>query len=581
VDTTKTITHVSLCAGYGGIDLGLGRAIPDLRTIAFSEIEAFACSNLVSKMEAGLLDAAPIWTNLKTFPWSEFRDRVDILSGGYPCQPFSAAGKRLGKDDPRHLWPWIADGIVSMRPRIVFFENVEGHISLGLREVIEDLERLGYNSTWGIFSAREVGAPHQRKRVFILAHRDGNGSSSGFSRQEQGHEGATGVSDNGSDQVWPSRPGQPQHGWEPPRVVGNAILHGHATSEISGSTSQSEAQGWVQELEGGSPSMGNTEHDGLLTEQIIRGDETTGNEWAKEESQQTGQPEGADRPADVPSLQGCTIGSESVGNSSDWSNGQQPTEQQGWNTSGRSSEESGAYNQLSQAQPSLGLYFNEFTYPLGETLTLNPYGDSVITYENISNKINAREVLLNVWRDAISQEIQWTNRGLQCLLAEKVLQSGMQLDSFTQRICHFIWCIQTSHEAKGWGLHGMWVYETFGDSSQRQKPIEQFQRELGYAMCQLSYEIALARGQDSVEGKSILQGVREFSERAWTLSEALPEMEEVWRSSLDQAVWENGCYVEATSIGNRTDELRLLGNGVVPATAERAFLILMDQLLNQ
>jgi len=144
--------------------------MPTLRTIAFSEIEAFACANLVSKMEAGLLDAAPIWTNLKTFPWEEFRGVVDILSGGYPCQPFSAAGKRLGTEDPRHLWPFISDGIAAMRPRICFFENVEGHISLGLREVISDLESLGYETAWGIFSAAEVGAPHQRKRVFILAH---------------------------------------------------------------------------------------------------------------------------------------------------------------------------------------------------------------------------------------------------------------------------------------------------------------------------------------------------------------------------------------------------------------------------
>ena len=83
VDSTSPVTHVSLCAGYGGIDLGLHRAIPNLRTIAVSEIEAFACANLVAKMEAGLLDPAPIWTDLKTFPWAEFRDRVDILSGGY------------------------------------------------------------------------------------------------------------------------------------------------------------------------------------------------------------------------------------------------------------------------------------------------------------------------------------------------------------------------------------------------------------------------------------------------------------------------------------------------------------------
>jgi DNA (cytosine-5)-methyltransferase 1 len=170
VDTTKTITHVSLCAGYGGIDLGLKRAIPNLRTVAFSEIEAYACANLVAKMEKGLLDAAPIWTNLKTFPWAEFRGKVDILSGGYPCQPFSTSGKRLGTEDPRHLWPFIADGIRAMQPKLCFFENVEGHITLGLKEVISELESIGYRTTWGIFSAAEVGAPHRRKRIFIMAH---------------------------------------------------------------------------------------------------------------------------------------------------------------------------------------------------------------------------------------------------------------------------------------------------------------------------------------------------------------------------------------------------------------------------
>lgn len=297
MDTPQTITHVSLCAGYGGIDLGLKRAIPNLRTIAFSEIEGFACANLVAKMEAGLLDAAPIWTNLKTFPWSDFSGKVDILSGGYPCQPFSAAGKRLGTEDPRHLWPFIADGIRLMQPRICFFENVEGHISLGLRAVIEELGSLGYETTWGIFSASEVGAPHQRKRVFILAHRKCEGLDGWISRVQSESNGCgtpsnisessnllvnsinnggsyvcgvehretkqslTSISSgnvadshnsgSGQDQllselrttgieqssrcsrlsgesfkarevtVWPSRPKQPQYGWEPPRVVGD------------------------------------------------------------------------------------------------------------------------------------------------------------------------------------------------------------------------------------------------------------------------------------------------------------------------------------------------------------------------
>jgi DNA-cytosine methyltransferase len=183
VDTTQKLpTVLSLCTGYGGIERGLDLAGVEHRVIAHVEIEAFAIANLVAKMEAGKLDAAPVWSNLKTLPVESFRDRVDILTGGYPCQPFSAAGKRLGEEDPRHLWPYICDIIRAVRPVRCFFENVEGHISLGLREVISDLESLGYKVAWGIFSAREVGAPHQRKRVYIMADCD-NGLSQ-FSHKE-------------------------------------------------------------------------------------------------------------------------------------------------------------------------------------------------------------------------------------------------------------------------------------------------------------------------------------------------------------------------------------------------------------
>jgi site-specific DNA-cytosine methylase len=101
-----------------------------------------------------------------------------------------------------------------------FFENVEGHISLGLSSVISDLEEMGYNVSWGIFSAAEVGAPHQRKRVFILANTVCNGGGkSGLIRP--GANGSQSVSDGKSRGAWPSRPGEPQHGWEPSRVVAN------------------------------------------------------------------------------------------------------------------------------------------------------------------------------------------------------------------------------------------------------------------------------------------------------------------------------------------------------------------------
>jgi DNA (cytosine-5)-methyltransferase 1 len=171
VDTAKELpTVISFCSGYGGIERGLDLAGVKHRVLAYVEIEAFAIANLVAKMESGQLVPAPIFTDLKTFPAHLFRDCVDIITGGYPCQPFSAAGKRLGTEDPRHLWPYILDHINAIRPVRCLFENVEGHISLGLREVIGDLEGAGYNATWGIFSASEVGAPHQRKRVYIMAN---------------------------------------------------------------------------------------------------------------------------------------------------------------------------------------------------------------------------------------------------------------------------------------------------------------------------------------------------------------------------------------------------------------------------
>ena len=248
VDITET-NHLSFCAGYGGIDLALKSVVPDGRTIAYVEIEAFAIANLVAKMEAGELDQAPVWTDVKTFPAEEFHGLVDIVSGGYPCQPFSAAGKRLGTEDPRHLWPYIRRAIRSIRPGRVFLENVEGHISLGLSTVISDLDEDGYRATWGIFSAAECGAPHQRKRVFILGELANTRHLSRCAKQREQQEecaeelsGGDKLADSrcvsgevsvgwkqsakpiiGSDgearRTFPARPGQPQFDWEEPRTV--------------------------------------------------------------------------------------------------------------------------------------------------------------------------------------------------------------------------------------------------------------------------------------------------------------------------------------------------------------------------
>ena len=253
VDNTE-VTCISLCSGYEGIGMGIRRVIPNLRVILYSEIELFACENLADKMEQGLIEPAPIWTDLKTLPCEQFSGKVDILTGGYPCQPFSAAGQRKGAEDPRHLWPSIRRAIKSIRPAMCFFENVEGHISLGLSTVISDLEEDGYRTTWGIFSAAEVGAPHQRKRVFIMAVNNGSSwwpiqtgyekpkretqresscdcgtdeladsNQQGLERPDGGgaaietEPNQTNIGAEGSTR-WPARPGEEQYEWEEPRV---------------------------------------------------------------------------------------------------------------------------------------------------------------------------------------------------------------------------------------------------------------------------------------------------------------------------------------------------------------------------
>ena len=173
------VHHISLCAGIGGIDLGLSRCIRGLGTIAYVEGEAFAAGCLAKAMEAGRLDKAPIFTDVRSFPFGRFRGLVDVISGGFPCQPFSSAGQRKGTEDPRHLWPSIKRGLGECLPRVAFFENVDGILhakSEGyhcvLHHVLSDLEELGYRSTAARFSAREVGAPHRRRRWFILGVRD-------------------------------------------------------------------------------------------------------------------------------------------------------------------------------------------------------------------------------------------------------------------------------------------------------------------------------------------------------------------------------------------------------------------------
>lgn len=171
-----TPTVLSLCTGAGGLELGLKLAVPGCRTVCYVEGEAYAASILAARMEDQTLDAAPVWSDVRTFDSGAWRGCVDIITAGYPCQPFSIAGRKQAERDPRHLWPYIRDIVAELRPRIAFFENVSHHLRLGFQQVHDDLRSLGYGVKTGLFTAEEVGAPHKRERLFILAHAEGAGA---------------------------------------------------------------------------------------------------------------------------------------------------------------------------------------------------------------------------------------------------------------------------------------------------------------------------------------------------------------------------------------------------------------------
>jgi DNA (cytosine-5)-methyltransferase 1 len=157
-----TLTVGSLFSGIGGFDLGLERA--GMKVIWQSEIDEFA-----SKVLKKHWPDVPNLGDITKVDWSEV-ERPDVICGGYPCQPFSTAGKRGGANDPRHLWPAMHNAIRVLRPRYALMENVRGHLSLGFGRVLGDLAEIGYDAEWQVIPAAAVGAPHKRDRVFIVAY---------------------------------------------------------------------------------------------------------------------------------------------------------------------------------------------------------------------------------------------------------------------------------------------------------------------------------------------------------------------------------------------------------------------------
>jgi DNA (cytosine-5)-methyltransferase 1 len=170
----NTENVISLYSGGGGLDIGFRLAIPNARTVCYVEREISSVSVLVNGIEKGILDDAPIWTNSTTFDGSPWIGKVDWIIGGFPCQPWSVAGKREGKEDERWLWDDIKQIAMSVQPTGFFLENVSGLITgHGIDTILGDLSEMGFDAEWGSVKAGDIGAPHRRERVFILAARRG------------------------------------------------------------------------------------------------------------------------------------------------------------------------------------------------------------------------------------------------------------------------------------------------------------------------------------------------------------------------------------------------------------------------
>jgi len=156
---------LDLFSGIGGFSLGLERT-GGFETVAFCEIDPF-CRKVLAKHWPDV----PIHKDVRGLT-GDAVGPIDVITGGYPCQPFSLAGKRQGADDDRHLWPEMFRLVASIRPRWIIAENVPGHINMGLDQVLSDLEGEGYTTGTLIIPACAVDAPHRRDRLWIVANND-------------------------------------------------------------------------------------------------------------------------------------------------------------------------------------------------------------------------------------------------------------------------------------------------------------------------------------------------------------------------------------------------------------------------
>lgn len=182
------MNELALFAGAGGGILG-GHLL-GWRTVAAVEIEDYPRRVLLQRQADGILPRFPIWDDVCTFDGNPWRGRIDIITGGFPCQDISAAGKGAGLDGERSgLWKEMARIIGEVQPGYVLVENSPMLTSRGLGRVLGDMAEMGYDAEWGVLGADDAGAPHIRKRIWILANANQTGCQKQHVAPEPGGPG--------------------------------------------------------------------------------------------------------------------------------------------------------------------------------------------------------------------------------------------------------------------------------------------------------------------------------------------------------------------------------------------------------
>ena len=160
---------LDICTGIGGFSLALKHLVGGFRTVCYVEIDPYCQRIIQQRIKDGYLDDAPIYSDLRTFNGLSWAGFVDCITAGFPCQPFSVAGKQQGEADERNLWPDLWRVICEVRPRYVFLENVPALLGRYASTVFGDLAESGYRVRWDCMPASAVGANHRRDRLWIVA----------------------------------------------------------------------------------------------------------------------------------------------------------------------------------------------------------------------------------------------------------------------------------------------------------------------------------------------------------------------------------------------------------------------------